>query len=309
MTSRLLPLMLFCLLIPGAKTVPGEAPERSESETVDIKGGPFKVAMEPGAPVKKADACAAEELDPNAMSPTWDTQASPVPCGALETDNLAVQQPMGGGVFQLAVGTTAKYGLTPRLEVRWGLPGRIVQAGGRTRYLGGTTDQWLGALYQFHEQGRWLPDLAFDYGFKIPSANPAKGFGSGYADHLLTLIGSRDWGANHLDFNVVGTIVGGRRGRDEAVQLGTAFTRSFTPRLLGTLEAFGGPQPGTSDRYGAVFAGGSFGIHPWLAVNGGYLRSYTAGSPREQYLVGFIYTVRPWLTLPHGSRLGRVLGR
>jgi hypothetical protein len=91
--------------------------------------------------------------------------------------------------------------------------------------------------------------------------------------------------------------------------MGMALTRSFSPRILGTVETYGGSQPGTSDRYGAVFAGGSFAIHPWLALNGGYIQAYTAGSPRQQFLVGFNYTVRPGLAPPRGSRLGRLLGR
>ena len=78
---------------------------------------------------------------------------------------------------------------------------------------------------------------------------------------------------------------------------------------MATIEAFGGPQPATHDRYGALFAGGSWGFRPRLAFNGGTIRSYTGGSPRAQYMFGFIYTVRPGLTPPRGSGLGHLLGR
>src|SRR4051812_41292376 len=71
------------------------------------------------------------------------------------------------------VKTTAKYGLTPRLELRWGLPGRVFQGGSGTKHLAGTTDQWLGALYHFRDQGRSIPDVALDYGIKVPTGNPA----------------------------------------------------------------------------------------------------------------------------------------
>jgi hypothetical protein len=285
-----------------------EGPAAEEGNTSSaLDGASNMTAREPGPPVKNADTCADPELQPNSMSPTWNIQASTVQCGALETDNLATLQPLGGGVAQWTVGTTAKYGLAPRLEIRWGLPGRMYQGGGPR--LAGTTDQWLAGLYRFHDQAGWAPDLALDYAFKIPTANPAKGFGSGYGDHLLTFIASRDLGPNHIDFNVVGTLAGEPGGYEGAAQLGMGLSRTFAHHLMGTIEAFGGPQPGTEDRYGAVFLGGSWGLRPQLALNGGWIRSYTAGSPREQFMFGFIYTIRPGLALPRESRLSRIFGR
>ena len=295
-------------ILPPSYLTAEESPERNLAESA-VLSAPFKVTLEPGSPVKASDGCSATEIEPNSMSPTWDTQAGTTPCGALETDNLLVRQPLGSGVWQETMTTTLKYGLAPRLEVRWVPPGRVSQAGEGTSRLAGTTDQWLGALYRFHDQGRRAPDLAFDYAFKIPTSNPAKGFGSGYADHQLTFIASRDLGPNHLDLNVVGTIAGAAAGSDGAAQFGMAVTRSFSARLMGTIEAFGGPQPGTSDRYGAVLAGGAWGIRPWLALNGGMICAYTAGSPRQQYLIGFIYSMRPGFPTLKESRLMRVFGR
>ena len=72
---------------------------------------------------------------------------------------------------------------------------------------------------------------------------------------------------------------------------------------MGTVEVFGGSQAGTDDRLGAVLLGGSWGIRPWLAMNGGTVRTYTAGSPRQQVMAGFIYTVLP------GLRVARLRGR
>jgi hypothetical protein len=301
-------ILVATLFFPAASVTAEESPELNSAEGA-VSSAPFKVTLEPGSPVKTSDGCSATEIEPNSMSPTWDTQAETTPCGALETDNLLVRQPVGPGVWQQTLTTTLKYGLAPRLEVRWVPPGRASQAGGGTVRLGGTTDQWLGALYRFHDQGRRAPDMALDYAFKIPTANPAKGFGSGFADHQLTFIASRDLGPNHLDLNVVGTIAGAATGSDGAAQFGMAFTRSFSSRLLGTVEAFGGPQPGTSDRYGALLAGGAWGIRPWLAINGGVTYAYTAGSPRQQYLMGFIYSMRPGFPTLKESRLMRVFGR
>jgi hypothetical protein len=173
----------------------------------------------------------------------------------------------------------------------------MMQSGGRARWVG-TTDQWIGACYRFHEQQGLVPDLAIDYAIKFPTANPAKGFGSGYIDHVGTFIASTDAKSTHFDFNAAGTIAGASGGHDAAAQFGLAMTRHPLPKLLGTLEAFGGSQPGTSDRYGAALLGGAWSFRPWLALNGAYVRAFTHASPRQQFLVGINYTMRPGIGVP-----------
>ena len=114
----------------------------------------------------------------------------------------------------------------------------------------------------------------------------------------MTFIASADHGDTQVDFNAVGTVAGGRTGRDGAAQFGSAITRHVTQKVLGTVEAYGGPQLGTSDRCGAVQVGGAWAVRPWLAVNGGYARAYTAASLRQESLAGFIYTFRPGFSPP-----------
>ena len=241
------------------------------------------------------DPCADAEIQANSMSPTWNIQAATVQCGALETDNLAILQPMGGGVTQWTLATTAKYGLSPRLQLRWGMPGRISQHAAGTRPVTGTTDQAIGLLVHFRDQRAWLPALAIDYGIKIPTANPSKAFGSGFVDHVWTAVASRDRGPYHVDFNVAATLAGAPHRHDPALQSGLGLSRTFPHSLMGTVEVFGGSQAGIDDRLGAVLVGGSWGIRPWLALNGATIRSYTAGSPRQQVMAGFIYTMLPGL--------------
>ena len=309
--SKLIYFAVGITLLPYSSGLAEESAENSPAESAATFHSRVAstVVLEPGAPVLKTNPCTSPEIQPNSASPTWDTPAETTPCGALETDNLVIAQPLGDGIHQEMIVSTAKYGLTPHLEIRWGLPGHLMQSGGGTRRLNGTTDQWLGVCYRFRDQGRWMPDLALDYAIKIPTANPAKGFGTGYVDHNLTFIASRDLGQTHIDFNAVGTIAGGSRGEDGSPQFGMALTRPVNSRLLWTLEAYGGPQPGTSDRYGAVLAGGAWNLRPWFTLNSAYVQVYTAGSPRRQYLFGVIYTMRPAFAPPGSSRLGRFLRR
>jgi hypothetical protein len=290
--------LFAALLLPIVKGFSEDPPDHPTADATDLSNGSVMSHVERGAEVKKIDACTAVSIQSNAAAPSWDSPAVTTQCRALEMDNLFIAQPLGEGIRQDSMGTTAKFGVTPRLEVRWGLPGHIIQSGGGSARLTGTTDQWIGTCFRFYEQRGRIPDLAIDYAVKIPTANPAKGFGSGYADHVVTLIASADRGDNHVDFNAVGTVAGGRTGREGAAQFGLAITRQIMRKLLGTVEAYGGPQPGTSDRYGAVQAGGAWAVRPWLAVNGAYARAYTAASPRQQFLAGFIYTVRPAFAPP-----------
>jgi hypothetical protein len=265
------------------------------------------VAALPAAP---ADACEAAETTANPTRPAWDYAASTTQCGFAETDYGFLSQPMGGGIRQSMLVTSLRYGVTPKLDLRWGLTNRIFQSGADGPSLQGVGDQWLSARYRFHEQGRLTPAMAFLYAAKIPTANPTKGFGSGFADHQLIFIASRDLGRYHLDFNTVGTVAGERQGHEGTVQFGLAVTRPITRKLSCIFESYGGPQPGTSDRFGAAFAGATYTLRPQLVIDGACTRTFTAGSPKQQVLFGITYARRPgFAPLPRTSALARLLGR
>jgi hypothetical protein len=262
------------------------------------------------APAESDAPCSLAETTANPTRPAWDYAASTTQCGIMETDYGFLDQFMGAGVGQKMVVTSLRYGLTPKFDLRWALTSHIVQSGDGTPSLEGVGDQWLNARYRFHEQSRITPAMAFLYGIKIPTANPAKGFGSGFVDHQGLFIASRDLGHYHLDFNVVGTVVRQKQGHDGAVQFGLAVTRPVTRKLSCILESYGGAQPETSDRFGAGFAGATYTLRPQLVVDGAYTRTYTADSPRQQILFGITYAKRSgFAPIPKGSSFARILGR
>jgi len=247
----------------------------------------------PAQQAHPADPCALAEVTANPTRPAWDYAASTTQCGVAEIDSGWLEQPMGGGVRQQMLTSSVRYGLTPKLDLRWASTNHIAQSGGGVGPLEGIGDQWANARYRFVEQGRRMPAMALLYGIKTPTANPAKGFGSGFSDQQYIFIASRDLGKNHLDFNAVGTVTGGPHGRDGAAQFGLALTRPLTAKLSWILESYGGPQPGTADRFGAA-----------------YTRTYTAGSPRQQAMFGSTYSLRPGFAhVPRSSFFGRLLGR
>ncbi len=267
-------------------------------------------AVVEGEVARVPDPCALLTTAANATRPAWDYAASSTQCGVLESDSGFLAQPVGGGVEQNAMVSSLRYGLTPRLDLRWAITNHIWQSGGGTASVEGTGDQWLGLRYRFVEQGRIVPAMAFLYTGKIPAANPAKGLGSGFVDHQILFIASRDIGKDHFDFNCVGTLIGEKQGHEGAAQFGLALTRPVTAKLSAILESYGGPQPGVSGRFGAGLTGATYTLRPQLVLDAAYSRTYTAGSPRQQMLVGFTFARRSgFSTIPRGSAFGRFLGR
>jgi len=308
-------------MVAGTGTVLAavDGPDAGSGATTEaVKAAPPLVSVNPTPAVttvvvlapRPADSYALSEAAANPTRPAWDYAASTTQCGIAEVDSGWMEQPMGSGVRQQMLTSSVRYGLTPKMDLRWGFTDHMTQSSWATGSLEGIGDQWLSARYRFHEQGRRLPAMALLYAAKIPSANPAKGFGTGFVDHQLIFIASRDLGKNHLDFNIVGTVAGSALGHDGAAQIGLAMTRPVNAKLSLILESYGGPQPGTSNRFGAALAGAAYTLRPTLVADAAYSRTYTAGSPRQQFMFGFTFAARPGLPLlPKGSSLARLVGR
>jgi len=286
-------LMASAVMAPSFVPGPATNSEKARSETSGL-----------------VDPCNGGEVVASPSRPMWDGGAVATPCGNLETDYGWQYQPMGMGVRQQVLMSSIRYGLTQRMELRWGMVNQIAQRGGGTRPLKGVGDQCLSTTYRFLDQGAWRPAMAVSYGAKIPTANPAKGFGSGFVDHQFVLLASRDLGKSHVDFNMVGIVAGAPRGHEGAAQFGMALSRPVSGRLTLILESCGGPQPGTSNRFGAALAGATFNLRPNLVVDAAYSRQYTAGAPREMVLAGITWARRLRLgPTARNSTIARLLGR
>lgn len=235
-----------------------------------------------------ATTIAAYPTRPNFDLPTLTTQ-----CGMLEADYGYTLAPMGNGTTQNIFAGALRYGITPRLDVRWGSTSFIAQTGNPSAK--GIGDQWLGARFRFREQTRRTPAFALMYNIKLPTASADKALGSGYVDHAFLFIASKDIGRYHLDFNTVGTLAGSSTGHDGAAQFGLALWRPVNGKLAFVLESYGGAQPATSNRLGTAVAGATYNLTPRLVLDAAFYQAYTAASPRQQFTTGFTYTLGPIL--------------
>lgn len=306
----------------GMGSAAAQAPESGTAMVAEVREADVAVsrvveAPRPGLPPQPvaapaqglANSCAAADVVSQPSRPEWSSGAQTTQCGVMENDFGWLWQPLGGGVTQTVYPLSVRYGLTPRMDLRWGMPTRMQQSGGGTQALTGVTDQWLSVTYRYLEQGRRVPAQALSYSFKIPTANPAKGFGSGYADHQLTWIASRDVRRLHFDFNAVGTLAGAPRRVDGAAQYGLALSAPATKTLGLIVETDGGSEPGSADRFGQALLGASWTVRPWLVVDAAYTKAFTAGTPRQQLTMGFTYAHRPGLPGSGRPRMLRALGR
>src|SRR5215467_9529058 len=77
-----------------------------------------------------------------------------------------------------------KFAATCNLEIRWDTDTLLRQSfAGMTQI--GFGDNALGFQYRFHHQTKFVPSLAISYSLTFPSANVAKGLGTGKYDHQI----------------------------------------------------------------------------------------------------------------------------
>lgn len=113
--------------------------------------------------------------------------ADPADQGAVEVEcGLAYEKDSENHGKELALGLT--YGLIPGLEVGVGFGGQRIHADGATE--SGATDTVLGAKWRFFQGSDSVPRQALAPSVKLPTADEAKGLGSGETDADLTWIAS-----------------------------------------------------------------------------------------------------------------------
>lgn len=241
----------------------------------------------------KQTGCYADSLVANPNRPTVANPADITQYGVLELeygwDRIWPQR----NVDQTTLEGLLKFGLLCDIELRWTTTSFLSQTtDGVTEQ--GFGDNWLGPQVRIYKQTRRVPSLAFSYAVKIPSADSAKGLGSGQVDHSLTFLASKDVGHVHFDFNATQFWLGRqvRRGFDRNNQLNLTFAFPLLGPLQFQGEFYGdtevnGSTPGFASSLWAL----TYTVRPRLVIDSGYEATLTAGGPHRHVFVGVTYSI------------------
>ena len=233
-----------------------------------------------------AQSCAHPGTTALATRPTFSNGTDTVQCGLVEFE-YGYARVQAEGSTSGAVSSTVHMGITPRLDVRWSFDNVLTTASGAER-RSGIGDAWLGARYRFNQGKNGLPSFGALYLIKLPFASPAKQQGSGYTDHSLALLMSKDLGRTHLDFNAVRMAIGSASGTKGGTFGALAISRPLHGRLSGTIEAYGGDQDGTS---AALLTAISWRWSERLLTDIGIERGFWGNSGQTKVTFGMTYAV------------------
>ena len=187
--------------------------------------------------------------------PTVSSPAETTQCGVVEAE-YGFNDSFGSGN---SLGGALRYGITPRIEFRWdNTQLTSAKTDGITRY--GTGDNLLLAKYFFKKQTEHVPAMAVAYQIKFPTASASKNLGTGYTDHFVTVLFSKDVGPYRFDSNVFFNMNGSPTGYHYNNLFTFSGARSvFTKRFQLTAEGWGQTSytdnPGfASFLFGATYA-------------------------------------------------------
>jgi hypothetical protein len=246
------------------------------------------------SPVWTAAACRNQpeggQIVANPNRPTISDPADITQVGIVEMEYGYTRTTVGGGRDN-DLGGLLKFAVLCDLEFRW-TPDNFhnAVAGGATQ--NGVGDNWIGAQYRYHHQTRHIPTISFRYEVKIPTASPAKGFGSGATAHSLTFMASKDIGKYHFDYNL-GYLIAGHPARsyDRNYNLALAFSRALRGSLGITGEGYGQTKVDVSPAFASALLALTYGVTPRLVIDSGYDVGVTHGSPGNHFFVGFTYAI------------------
>lgn len=246
------------------------------------------VAVCPGnATSQTTDICA----DGNNISlpsrPNLTNSADITQCGLVELEYGWTRQWPGASGKGNALNSAVRIGLRNNLDIRWSADD-LLHSSGDGHSATGIGDVALSVRYRHSNQTKNLPALATMYTVKFPTASERKDLGSGYADHSIALIASKDFGVNRLDFNIIGTFLGAPGAFGHSGMLALAYSRPITRRLTGIAEFSGCVFPeGSAIGTWAI----NYRMGPRLTLDSGMDFGITEGAPRKRLMVGMTYAI------------------
>lgn len=152
----------------------------------------------------------------------------------------------------------------------------------------GTGDSQLGIQFVVLPEEQTRPGFALAYYVKLPTANSAKGLGSGRADHNFVVLVSKTIGKTTFDFNGSWLLAGrtSNSGHSASAQAAFAASHSLAKRwaIQGELSGFGrnDQQPGALFLLGAL----TYQVNRRLVLDGGARAGLTNDTPAVGVFAG-----------------------
>lgn len=225
--------------------------------------------------------------------PTVTSATDTTQCGVAELEYGLERQWTGADAHRDDLTGGLRFGVIPNLDLHWASSDFLTLWNlGDTRT--GFGDTWLGARYRYLTQSKIRPSLGVSYQAKVPSADAARGFGSGQVDHSVAFLVSKDVGKIHLDFNVIPTLAGRAvgSGYDHSVGLALSGSRPLTRRLALVAEPYGYTALNAeSPAFASLMVGMTYQVNRRLILDGGIDGGLTHYAPEKRVYVGMTCAV------------------
>ena len=214
-------------------------------------------------------------------------------CGVLILEPAWTRQWPGNRARGDGLGGFFRFGITPKLEIRWGTDGAMFHTD-EERSTSGIGETYVGTKYRLREQSSRFPSVALRYTLKIPTASPAKELGTGFHDHEIGVLFSKDYKPVHLDFSIFQTLSGNEpgEGMEHTTRLALSGTRDLTRRLGAYLEAYGQlPLEKDDPPFAGSILGLSYRLNRRFAVFSAVDFAVTDNLPRKRFLFTLSYAI------------------
>lgn len=230
--------------------------------------------------------------------PTVANSTSTLRCGMMEMDYGFSDSFLRSGDATAVMTGAVRYGVTSRLEFRGASDTlRMYSGPGSTQTGGG--DYWMGARYRLTEQKQTWASLGVMYTAKLPNASVSKGFGTGFTDHAVALLASKDLGKWHADFNMIQTFAGRPvAGFDQNSTLALAVSHPLSKKWGALNELYGStPLNAANSWFASNLIAATYSATPFLVFDGGVDVGLTPNAPRARLQFGMTYTVGNMVSL------------
>lgn len=242
------------------------------------------VTMSRAVPAQEAVSHLAVPSRPNFTNATETVQP-----GEIQLEYGITRQWSGGGEQTDAIGATYGFGLSPRVDCRVS-PDHLLKSKATGVHQIGVGDTWIGFRYRLNEQSRHLPSFGLLYQLKIPTSDPHQGQGSGFSDHSIALLFSKDIHGTRVDWNLVEYAVGSSSGFQSSTVASLALSRALAGRLGGILEGYGGRQA-SGDGFASLLVATTWRWNARFVSDAAVEFGLTSGVPRRRFLMGVTYSL------------------